>query len=113
MVSASITTISPYPGYALRNPEYIRRRHELDDVNTKATDNKLAARQIGVVSSATFDVNQHYTRHKYPLNRPMLELDESGNSQTLSTAHILMQLINEMGGSGMSSGPGQVLDIVI
>ncbi len=113
MVNASITTIAPYQGHSLRSLEYGRRQHELDDVNSKTKDNKLAARQIGAVSSTASAVNQQHTRHKYPVNRSVIDMDESGNKPPLSTAHILMQLINEMGGSGMNSGPGRVFDIVI
>ncbi len=116
MINTSITKVAPYPASMVQPSDGVRRLAAGFDREDESTHsiNRPSLRRINALGGAESTLNHHDERSRFKINRSNLhEVDENTDSRLVSNAQVLMQLINEMGGSGSPAGPGRIFDIVI
>ncbi len=115
MINARLISATPYPGAVLKLPDP-SGRDNTDDMRDIAVSDKTAARKAIQAVTADFDIEPNTsknTRQKINLERILDRINDKDQSLMVTSADVLMQMINEMGGTGIFNGPGQLFDVTV
>ncbi len=105
----------PYPGNGSFMPvDRESARFQVSVADGGATVGGKAAPRVDSVKSPRFTVNEQGRQQESGIDRQIFSgNNSSSDSRHLPRARILAELINRMGGSGIYSGPGRVLNIAV
>jgi len=116
VINAFLTSVTPYPGTVLQLPDS-SRRHHTDDMRDIAVSDESAARKavqpVTAVPDIESSISYKNTRQKINLDRILDRFNGKDQSILVTSADVLMRMINEMGGTGIFNGPGQLFDVTV
>ena len=105
--------VSPYPGLTLRSHDGARQHSGMGAVADANEGRIQAIGQVKAISLLESLDHQRHSKTKALFEREFEEVELFAKEPAISNARALKQLINEMGGSGENTGPGQLLSMVV
>jgi hypothetical protein len=113
-ITQKIPLAVPYPANGVvvpANKDY--QRFQIDSDDGIGLGKQTTAR-VAIVKNVSFAADDQHHQQEQRINRQFFT-DENKTSApaSMSTAQVLGELINRMGGTGIYSGPGQLVNIAV